>query len=187
MLKLIVFCSLVLLAPAAAHAQAFISPLIGFDFGGDSGCPEVTACEDKNLNAGVAVGSLGSIFGAELELAYAKNFFGEIPGAESSVMTVMANFMVAPRIGVVQPYGVIGAGLLKSRVELTPAALLETTNNDAAWNIGGGLFILLGDHFGVRGDIRYFHAFQELEVLGIGLDGAKLDFGRAAAAVVLRF
>ena len=186
MLKLIVFL-VALVVPAAAHAQAFISPLIGFDFGGDSGCPEVTACEDKNLNAGVAIGSIGRVFGAELELAYAKDFFGEIPSAESSVMTVMANVMVGPRLGFVQPYGVIGAGLIKSRVELTPGALLETSNNDAAWNIGGGVFILLGDHFGVRGDIRYFHAFQELEFLGLGLDGEKLDFGRAAAAVVLRF
>lgn len=186
MLKLIVITA-VLLVPAAAHAQTFISPLIGFDFGGDSGCPEVTACEDKNLNAGVAIGSIGRVFGAELELAYAKNFFGEMPATESSVMTVMANLLVGPRIGFVQPYGVIGAGLLKSRIELTPSALLETTNNDAAWNIGGGVFILLGEHFGLRGDIRYFHAFQEFEVLGLGFDGEKLDFGRAAAAVVLRF
>jgi hypothetical protein len=186
MLKLIVFMA-ALLVPAAAQAQTFIAPLIGFDFGGDAGCPEVTACEDKNLNAGVAIGGMGSIFGAELELAYAKNFFGEMPAAESSVMTVMANVMVGPRIGFVQPYGVIGAGLLKSRVELTPAALLETTNNDPAWNIGGGIFILLGDHFGIRGDVRYFHSFQELEFLGFGLDGEKIDFGRAAGAVVLRF
>ena len=186
MLKLIVFVA-ALLVPAAAHAQAFISPLVGFDFGGDSGCPEVTACEDRNLNVGVAIGSIGSIFGAELEIGYARNFFGEMPSTESSVVTVMANVMVGPRIGFVQPYGVAGVGLLKSRVEFTPASLLETTNNDAAWNVGGGVFILLGDHFGVRGDIRYFHAFQELEFLGIGLEGEKLDFGRAAAAVVLRF
>ena len=35
-----------------AHAQGFISPFIGYNFGGDSGCLEITDCEDKNLNWG---------------------------------------------------------------------------------------------------------------------------------------
>ena len=64
--------------PGSASAQGYISPLIGYDFGGDSGCPEITNCEDRNLNWGVAAGSLGSIVGSELELAYAKDFFGKI-------------------------------------------------------------------------------------------------------------
>ena len=54
-------------APAPAGAQGFVSPLIGFDFGGDSGCPEISECEDKNLNIAVGVGSLGNIFGTEFE------------------------------------------------------------------------------------------------------------------------
>jgi len=69
------------LAPGAAHAQGFVSPLIGYDFGGDSGCPEVTACEDKNLNIGVSVGSLGDVLGSELDVAYARNFFGTCPAS----------------------------------------------------------------------------------------------------------
>src|SRR5262245_21983202 len=41
-----------------ASAQGFISPLIGFNFGGDSGCPEISNCEDKRVNWGVALGAL---------------------------------------------------------------------------------------------------------------------------------
>jgi opacity protein-like surface antigen len=174
-------------APASASAQGYISPLIGFNFGGDSGCPEITNCEDKNLNWGVAVGSLGSILGSELELAYAKNFFGEIPGVSSSVLTLMGNVMVAPRFGPAQPYWLIGLGLMKTNVDFSTASLLDSDKNHFAWDTGGGLIVLLGPHVGVRGELRYFHAFQDLDILGITLANEKLDYGRAAAGVVFRF
>jgi opacity protein-like surface antigen len=175
------------LTPRDADAQGFVSPLIGYDFGGDSGCPEITACKDKKLNVGVSVGSLGSAFGSELEIAYAKDFFGEIPGISSSVLTAMGNVLLAPEFGVVRPYALIGVGLLKARVEFSPTSVLDSTNNHFGWNAGGGLMIFPSPHVGVRGEIRYFHAFQDLEVLGIGLGNTKLDFGRAAAGIVFLF
>ena len=170
-----------------ASAQGYISPLIGFDFGGDSGCPEVTGCEDKHLNFGVALGTMNNVVGFEQEFAYADNFFGESPGASSSVLTVMSNFMIVPNLGPVRPYALVGLGLVKTHIELTPTSVLESDNNNFGWDIGGGLMIFFGDHFGIRGDIRYFHSFQDLEVLGFELDGEKLDFGRASAAVVFKF
>jgi opacity protein-like surface antigen len=178
--------ALTFVSPSASHAQGFISPFIGYDFGGDSGCPEVTDCEDRNLNLGVSFGSLG-LFGSELEISYARDFFGEIPGVSSSVLTVMGNVMVAPRFGPVQPYGVIGLGLIKTNVEFSTEDLLEFDNNHFGWDIGGGVIVYLGQHFGVRGDIRYFHSFRDLDILGITIGETKLDFGRASAGVVLRF
>lgn len=175
------------LAPGAAYAQGFVSPLIGYDFGGDSGCPEITACEDKNLNVGVSVGSLGNVLGSELEFAYARDFFGDIPGVSSSVLTLMGNVMLAPQFGVAQPYALIGLGLIKTHVEFSVPSVLERDNNHFGWDVGGGLIIFLGRQIGVRGDIRYFHAFQDLELFGIGLGDTKLDFGRAAAGLVFRF
>jgi opacity protein-like surface antigen len=175
------------LAPGAAYAQGFVSPLIGYNFGGDSGCPQITACEDKNLNVGVSVGSLGSVAGSELEVAYARDFFGDIPGVSSSVLTVMGNLMLAPQFGIAQPYALFGLGLIKTHVELSAISLLESDNNHFGWDVGGGLIVFLGRHVGVRGDIRYFHAFQDLDIVGIGLGDTKLDFGRAAAGVVFRF
>jgi opacity protein-like surface antigen len=175
------------ITPRVAGAQGFVSPLIGYDFGGDSGCPQITACEDKKMNVGVSFGSLGSVFGSELEIAYAKNFFGETSGSSSNVLTVMGNVLLAPQFGVVRPYALIGVGLIKTRVEFSPSSVLDSTNNHFGWNVGGGLMIFPSRHIGVRGEIRYFHAFQDLEVLGIGLGNTKLDFGRAAAGVVFRF
>jgi len=172
--------------PSIVSAQGYISPLIGYDFGGDSGCPEITNCEDRNLNWAVSVGSLGSILGSELELAYAKNFFGDIPGVSSSVLTLMGNGMVAPRFGPVQPYWLIGLGLMKTHVDFS-ATTIENSDNHFAWDTAGGVMVFLGRNFGLRGEIRHYHTFQDLEILGLSLANTKLDFGRAAAGVVFRF
>ena len=182
-----VACALLLTlgASSAADAQTFISPFIGYNFGGDAGCPEISNCEDKNSNIGVSIGKAG-IIGFEEELAYAKNFFGDTAGKSSSVLTLMSNVMVAPQIGPVRPYALIGAGLIKSHVEASLGSLATVDNNNFGWNIGGGLMLMFG-HVGVRGDIRYFHGFQDIEFLGATLSNLKLDFGRAAAGVVFQF
>ena len=171
----------------AAHAQGFIAPFIGYNFGGDAGCAEVANCEDTNLNAGIAFGRMGNVLGTELEFGYARDFFGEAPGFSSSVLTVMGNVMVVPNLGPVRPYGLIGLGLIKTNVELEQESLLDSDNNHFGWNLGGGLMVLFGDHIGIRGEIRYFHAFQDLELLGLEIDGTKLDFGRASAGLVFKF
>jgi opacity protein-like surface antigen len=183
--RVIVAVGLVVSASTAARAQGFISPFAGYNFGGDSGCLRVSNCEDRKLNLGVALGTAG-IIGFEEEFAYAKNFFGEIPGAKTSVLTLMSNVMVAPTIGPVRPYAVIGVGLIKSRLDLTLNDVTSAGNNNFGWDIGGGLMLMFG-HFGVRGDLRYFHSFEDLEFAGVSLSDLKLDFGRAAAGIVLQF
>jgi hypothetical protein len=73
-------------------------------------------------------------------------------------------------------------------VELSPGSVLTSDNNNFGWDIGGGVMILFARHFGVRGDLRYFHSFQDTTtVLGINLNGDTLDFGRASAALVFKF
>jgi opacity protein-like surface antigen len=173
--------------PLSARAQGFVSPLIGYDFGGDSGCPEITGCEDKKLNVGVGLGTMGSIIGFELDISYARDFFGSAPSYSSSVLTLMGNVLLGPRIGPAQPYFAAGLGLIKSHIDFEVADLIEPDNNDFGWNIGGGLMIFPTEHVGVRGDIRHFHAFQDLDVLGLSLGDTKLDFSRASGAVVFRF
>jgi opacity protein-like surface antigen len=186
-----VFCTalavLTLCLPAPSPAQGFISPLIGYDFGEDSRCPAITGCEDKKLNIGVGIGTMGSVLGFELDVSYAKGFFGEAPGYSSSVLTVMSNILLGPEIGPVRPYGSGGLGLIKSNVGTDVTSVFETSNNHLGWNIGGGLMIMATDNIGVRGDIRHFHSFQNLEILGFPISDTKLDFGRASAALVFRF
>jgi opacity protein-like surface antigen len=173
-------------SPASAHAQGFVGGMLGYNFGGDSGCPEVTDCEDKNLNWAVSVGALGGLFGFELEFAQIPDFFGDSPTTESSVITVMGNFMLAPRFGPVQPYGTAGLGLIKTEAELT--GLFSEDNNSFGYNLGGGLIVTFTDHFGIRGDLRYFHAFNAFDLLGFDFnEETKIDFGRLSGGVIVKF
>jgi hypothetical protein len=77
------------------RAQSYISPLVGYDFGGDSVCMRLTDCEEKQLNMGVAIGRLGSVFGYETEFGYTRDFYGTAPGVTSSLLTAMGNVMFA--------------------------------------------------------------------------------------------
>jgi hypothetical protein len=172
---------------ADARAQGYISPFLGYDFGGDSGCPEVTDCEDKKLNVGVSLGAMNNVVGFEQEFAYARDFFGDAPGLESSVLTVMSNFMIVPNLGPIRPYALIGAGLIKTHVEFTPASIIDADNNHFGWDAGGGFMGFFGEHVGIRGELRFFRAFQDLELLGLSIDGEKLDFGRASAGLIFKF
>jgi len=53
--------------------------------------------------------------------------------------------------------------------------------------MGGGVIVKVAPHVAVRGDIRYFHSFQELQILSFQITGEKINFGRGAAAVVFTF
>jgi len=177
-----------LAASGLARAQGFVTPFIGYNFGGDSGCQKATDCEDKNWNWGGSIGSLGSLFGAELELTYEGEFTGDSPIQRSSVTTVMGNFMLAPKIAFVQPYGLVGVGLMRTKFEdlVTTAS---DSQNQIGWTIGGGLIVFVHSHVGLKGDIRYYHSFEATDLLGFdfGLDSNKIDFGRAGLGLVLKF
>jgi opacity protein-like surface antigen len=180
--------ALVVASAAPARAQGFISPFIGYDYGGDSGCGEVTGCEDKQLNWGVSFGAMGSVIGFEEEFAYADNFFGEVPGQSTSVLTLMSNLMLAPKIGPVRPYVLGGVGLMKTNVDFdSTSSLVSGDNNSVAWDFGGGLMGFFGEHIGVRGELRHFRAFDKFDILGISIDNTKLRYNRASAAVVFKF
>lgn len=191
MKKLIVFAVAFLAAASPkARAEGFISPFIGFNFGGDAACPNVQGCQDKRMNFGVALGATGNVFGFEEEFGYAQDFFGSAATLKSSVLTVMSSVMLAPKIGPVRPYFLTGVGLIKTHVDLTTASILTTDNNNFGWDIGGGVHVTVAPHVGIRGDIRYFHTFQDLTLpFGLFPAGAnqKLDFGRAAAAIDFTF
>ena len=179
-------CTLGVTTPA--HAEGgFISPLIGFDFGGDASCPTISNCQDKRLNYGIGLGVLGNVFGFEEDFSYAPDFFGTAPNLKSSVVTAMSSAMLAPKVGPIRPYFLAGLGLIKTHVEFTPASLLTSDNNNFGWDVGGGVMITIAPHVGVRGDIRYFHSFQELNFLGFAVNNTKLDFGRAAGALLFKF
>ena len=170
-----------------ANAQGFISPFLGYNFSGDSGCPQITGCEDKHANYGVAFGALGSFVGFEAEFGHTNDFFGASSVQSTSVLTFMANLMLAPKIGPIQPYGLGGIGLIRTSVE---SAGQNDDENQIGWDLGGGLIGFFSSHVGLRGDVRYFHAFEILDFSrfpNLPIRETKLDFGRVSAAVVFKF
>src|SRR3981081_2834250 len=101
-------------AAAPARADGFFTPFVGYNFGGDSKCPTISACEDKHSNFGVSFGKMGTVFGFEEDIAFAKDFFGTgVPGAgDSSVFTAMSNLLIGVGAGPVQPYVLVGLGVI---------------------------------------------------------------------------
>src|SRR5262245_41479600 len=89
------FVALMLLVAGPAHAEGFISPYIGFNFGGDSAnCLSLQDCEERRANFGVSLGVRRGIFGLEQDIAYAPDFFGETDGGSNAVLTVMSSLML---------------------------------------------------------------------------------------------
>jgi opacity protein-like surface antigen len=172
----------------SAAAQGYVTPTAGYNFGGDSGCVSATNCNNKNWNFGIGLGALGSIFGFETEFTYANEFAGSTPTQQTSVLTIMGDFMLAPKITIVQPYGLVGIGLI--RTAFTPTGGAEEDDNNFGWNVGGGLIVYFNKHFGLKGDVRYYHAFDALSIIGINLPNVgsnKLDFGRVGLGAVIKF
>jgi len=178
-----------LLVSSPAAAQGFVSPYIGWNFGGEAKCLDVAGCEEHTTAFGVGFGSLGRVFGFEQEFGYTKNFFGEAPTYGSDMLTVMSNVMITVPIPAVKPYFLTGIGLIRAHVEPTVGSIVfagGNATNEFGWDMGGGLIV--GGSFGVRGDIRYFKTFQDVEIAGFSLNSSeKLNFGRASVGVFFKF
>jgi hypothetical protein len=177
--------ALVVLAAGPARADGFISPYLGYNFGGDSdNCASLRNCQEKRNNWGVSFGSTHGIFGFEEDIAYASDFFGKTPGVSNGVLTVMSNLMVVIPAGPIQPYGIVGLGLIRPHMKLD-AASLSLDQNTLGYDIGAGLNIFLVHGFGVRGDVRHLHTVRDVSLGVFGND--KLDFWRASLGVTFRF
>ena len=182
---LVLAAALVAWTVAPARADNFISPFVGFNFGGDSAnCLSLTNCDEKRLNWGVSLGTMNGAFGVEEDIAYAPNFFGKAPGADNAVLTVMSNLMLVVPAGPIQPYALVGLGLVRAHAKLD-ASSLSLTKNTLGYDIGGGLNIFLTHGFGVRGDVRRIRTFQDV-TLGL-FSNDQLTFWRGSAGLTLRF
>jgi opacity protein-like surface antigen len=183
---LAIAAALIALEAAPARADGFLTPFIGFNYGGDStNCERLTSCDERRLNWGLALGSTGGIFGFEEEFAYAPNFFGTASDTDNAVLTLMSNLLVVIPAGPVEPYGLIGVGLVRSHAQLR-ASSLASNQNTLGWDIGGGVNVFFSRNIGVRGDVRHIRTLQDITLGGV-FTNAPLDFWRASAGLTLRF
>jgi hypothetical protein len=181
---------LLTVAATPARAEGFFAPFVGYDFGGDSKCPTINGCQDKHSDFGVSFGKMGTVFGFEEDIAFAKDFFGTVPNVDNSVFTAMSNLLIGVGVGPVQPYFLAGFGVIRPHTTLT----LSNSDFDKyalGYDIGGGVNGFFSKHVGVRGDLRHMHTIQDIPILGnvnqtIFAGNQRLDFWRVSIGVVLR-
>jgi hypothetical protein len=181
--RVLIFVALASGAARDAWSEGFVSPFVGYNFGGEAGCPNLSSCRNKHVNGGIAVGIQGPVFGLEIDFNFTDDFFGSTPGLESSSLSLMSGLMLAPKIGPFRPYLVAGVGLL--RIHVAVASLASDTNN-LAGEAGGGLSVMF-NRVGVRGDVRYFNSLQDVTFLGLPLRDVRIGYGRASAGIVVVF
>lgn len=160
-----------LLLPGAnlAQGQALITPSVGAVFSGD--------VPSSRATFGASIAGVNGLFGAELDFGFTPTLF-EDGSAETNLLLLTGNLLFRVPVGVVNPYAVGGIGLMRRQYSASlPGFLNDITDNDFGLNLGGGLWTMLTEHVGVRGDIRYFHIRKT--------DG--FSFGRAYAGLTFAY
>jgi len=187
-MKMLIFSATIAMvsAPTLAHADGYISPFIGANFGNNSG--------NGRVNVGADLGWMGAgVIGAELDFGYAPSFFGNqgIFGS-NSVTDMMANVIVGIPAGGqkgpgVRPYATIGVGLLRSQINAGTGVNNTVSHNDAGVNLGVGVMGYFSEHLGIRGDVRYFRNLKDNSAPNdFKIDFGSFHFWRASFGVVLR-
>jgi hypothetical protein len=182
--RLLAMSAALLLSATTARAELMITPFAGVTFGG--------ATDKSHGTFGVGLGFLGKgILGFEAEFATTRHFFGASGQGDvftpNDVVTLMGSVLVAVPAGPVRVYGAAGAGLLKPRLQ-GPGHLFDVDSNDFGINVGGGFIGYVGEHVGLRGDVRYFRDLADTSSNGaFDLAFGKIDYWRAVAGLTLKF
>jgi len=193
----------VVLTPARASADWYLTPYIGGVFGGNADFGDFDDDFDdefeQRVNFGAALGWMGNgIIGFEADFSWTPNFFentggsGDFDFGDSNVTTLMGNLVVGAPIGGqtgpgFRPYASGGIGLLRSQLD-GGDFFDDLSRNDLGVNVGAGAHVFFSDNIGIRGDIRYFRSLQDEEADDeFDLGFSDFDFWRASVGVTFRF
>lgn len=192
-----VVAALVLVLPAPASADRIFTAFLGAVPDAESGFLDLAQTLGQTKPAwGVSVGTINNVFGWELDASAAPGFFsgkGDRPqlvsGSQASTLMLNAVF-TTPRgwIGAtVRPYGVVGAGFVKVRID-DVSGLFSTDTLLRGMDIGGGVIALPWRRLGLRADVRYVRSQRKEEPEAtLGFGPAFLDLWRISTGAVLRF
>jgi hypothetical protein len=155
-LILIAACAVVW-APAQARAEGYLSPWGGVNFGSD--------INNGRAAVGVNAGFMGAgVLGAEVAFGYSPHFFGAVSDfGNNTVVDLMGNLVLGIPIGGtsglgLRPYVSAGAGIIRTQIDHGNTVDFHPIggNSDFGLNGGAGVTGYVSNHFGLRGDIRYF-------------------------------
>lgn len=180
-------------APTPARADGFFIPFFGVNFGGDSGKQFSEAFDTNQFTFGASLGYMGGgVFGFEGDFGYSPDFYGKTDTGNSHAFTATGNLLLGIPFGGqkgfgVRPYALVGAGVINSGADFGSGSI-ELGDTNMTWSAGGGVMLFFGSAVGLRGDVRYFRTFDDLEILGIPIGSTgKVDFTRGSLGLVLRF
>jgi opacity protein-like surface antigen len=183
---------LMMLTPARAAADVFLSPSAGASFLDG----ELAKGTKGTFGAGIGAGGLVSFEfeGARTTLGG----FTDVPVVDlnARVSTFMGNVMVRLPGGAVQPYATVGAGLVRLTGSVDVpflGSVFSASADDIGWNFGGGVMFFPSEKIGLRADIRRFQtgniAWDDITSIG-GLDNLPLpevNFWRETGGVTFKF
>lgn len=160
--------------PAEARSEGFFIPWAGVNFGSDQA--------EGRGTFGISAGGMGGgIIGGEFDFGYSPDFFGE--SVDNYALTAMANLIVGvpvggTRGGGLRPYVAGGLGLIRT-------SLGDSSNNELGFDVGAGVMGFFSNRVGLRGDLRYFRNFKELDLEEFDIFGT-FDYWRASVGIVFR-
>jgi opacity protein-like surface antigen len=196
----------VVAAPRTASADWTLTPFVGWNFGGSADVQGSNAIStlnkfEKKIDYGASLAGMGKgVFGFEVDFGYSPNFFENSTGtnnqfnftSKSNVTTFTGNAILGIPAGgqhgaSIRPYLVGGVGLIRTNVQDAAQLFSVTSKNDFGYDIGGGLMGFFSTNIGLRGDVRYFRAFNGSSdnVTGLGLSDFK--FWRGSLGLSLKF
>jgi opacity protein-like surface antigen len=182
---------LAVMAPAEARADWLLTPFVGANVGGD------TVKTQTNFGGSAAWMGKG-VIGWEFDAGWAPDFFDTGANTSStlinktSVSTYMFNVILGAPVGGqsgmgVRPYASAGIGAIHSKAG-SDLGLVDVSNTDFGWNVGGGAMGFFSDHVGIRGDVRFLQSVKnDLKDNALFTNTGRFGFWRVTGGVVFRF
>jgi len=93
------------------------------------------------------------------------------------MLTLMSSLLVVAPLGPLQPYGLLGIGLMRPHT-------ITGAKNALGYDIGGGLIIFPTPRIGLRADVRRMRSMSDVKLFIFS--GEKLEFWRASLGLTLR-
>ena len=180
--------------PATARADWFLTPFAGIKFAGESRIVDLDrGASNTKFTLGGIVGQIGDgLLGIEADIGYSPRFFERSSGmliARSYVLTIMGNVVITAPSGLtgdsLRPFISGGGGLMHAEIDDILGAL-PVNSNLIGINIGGGATGRLTDLTSLRFELRYFKSITR-EGEDRPLLGTSLSFWRAGVGLTLRY
>jgi opacity protein-like surface antigen len=183
---LICTAAAILTASVQLGADGYVTPWVGLNVASET--------DDGRVSYGATCGYMaGGIFGFEADVSYSPEFFGStIDFGRSNAITAMGNVILGVPIGGtdgagVRPFISGGLGFIRTHIEAGTVVNVSRSNNEFAYDVGGGMMGFFSEHVGLRGEVRYLRLLHDTDRgSGVDLDSGNRRHWRASAGLTFR-